>query len=148
MKMLLLLGAAAVAAYVAYRMWKNYQANGGGPGSPFQVGTNLNSIAPELVGGSTGPSVGPGVDLPINITLTETIAKPEGHPNSMVPIGTSPDNQLLAANPNGNGIGGSMMMEDSSETPPAMKTQSPTEVLPPDDDDDERRKHRTRKRRR
>lgn len=32
---------------------------------------DLNSVAPELVGGSSGPVVGPAVSLPVNITLTE-----------------------------------------------------------------------------
>lgn len=48
----------AVAAYLAYRWYSN--RNSGSPvNSPTgSLGTNLNSIAPELVAGSTGPTSG------------------------------------------------------------------------------------------
>src|SRR5215469_13487691 len=38
--------------------------------------TNLNSVAPELVGGPSGPDVTPQVSLPVNITLTTTETAP------------------------------------------------------------------------
>lgn len=77
MKILLIAGAVAIAAFLAYRWYKNQQANAGGPGSPTGgLGSNLNSVAPELVGGSTGPAVGPALSAPVNITLNEQIAPP------------------------------------------------------------------------
>ena len=33
--------------------------------------TDLNSVAPELIGGPSGPNITPAVSLPVNITLTE-----------------------------------------------------------------------------
>lgn len=72
-KILLGVAAAAIAAYFLYRWWQNRQA--GQVNSPTgALGTNLNSVAPELVGGSSGPSVGPAVSLPVNITLTSQAA--------------------------------------------------------------------------
>lgn len=60
----------ALAAYFAYRWWQHRQA--GQDSSPTgSLGTNLNSVAPELVGGSSGPSVGPAVSMPLNITLSQ-----------------------------------------------------------------------------
>lgn len=47
----------AVAAYLAYRWYTNRQSSA--TNSPTgSLGTNLNSIAPELVAGSTGPTSG------------------------------------------------------------------------------------------
>lgn len=45
--------AIAGAAYLAYRWYVGRQTSG----TP-QLGTNLNSVAPELIGGSTGPQSG------------------------------------------------------------------------------------------
>lgn len=65
---------AAVAAYLGYKWWHNRQSQGLGPGVP-QLGTNLNSIAPELIGGSAGPNSGLTYnEAPINVTLTQPIA--------------------------------------------------------------------------
>lgn len=58
-----------VIGYVVYRWYQSRAASNSPTGS---VGTNLNSIAPELVGGSSGPSVGPALSAPVNITLNET----------------------------------------------------------------------------
>lgn len=67
-KIFLIVAALAVAGYLGYRMWKNRQGNG--TNSPTgALGTNLNSVAPELVGGSSGPSIGPAVSMPVNVTL-------------------------------------------------------------------------------
>jgi len=78
-KIILAVVALAVAGYLAWRWYQNRQA--AQDGSPTgALGTNLNSVAPELVGGSAGPSVGPAVSLPVNITLTEQAAPlPEGN---------------------------------------------------------------------
>lgn len=52
-KTILLVVGLAVGAWIAYSWWSNRQSGTGG-----QLGTNLNSIAPELIGGSTGPNSG------------------------------------------------------------------------------------------
>jgi hypothetical protein len=67
----------AVAAYFAWQWWKNRQTSDSLQSPTQSFGTNLNSVAPELVGGSAGPSVGsaPAVSLPVNITLTEPTHK-------------------------------------------------------------------------
>lgn len=54
-KKLLLIGAVAVAAYLAYRWYQSRQQSNNSSG---QLGTNLNSVAPALIGGSSGPSSG------------------------------------------------------------------------------------------
>lgn len=59
----------AVAAYFGYRWWKGRQDQGNAESPTGGLGTNLNSVAPELVGGSSGPEVGPAVSMPLNITL-------------------------------------------------------------------------------
>jgi hypothetical protein len=61
----------AAVAYVAYRWW---QARGSSNEAQPPVGTNLNSVAPELVAGPTagGTDAGPAVDVPVNITLYDT----------------------------------------------------------------------------
>lgn len=48
--------AAVVVAYFGYQWWQN-RSSSGGSGVP-QLGTNLNSVAPELIAGSTGPNSG------------------------------------------------------------------------------------------
>jgi hypothetical protein len=47
----LIIAGIAVAAYLGYRWWSNRQDSSG-------LGANLNSVAPELIGGSAGPSSG------------------------------------------------------------------------------------------
>lgn len=70
--------AVAVAAYLGWRWYQNRQAQQGANGmNESGLGTNLNSVAPELVGGSSGPTAGPAVSMPLNITLQETAAPPE-----------------------------------------------------------------------
>lgn len=39
--------------------------------------SNLNSVAPELVGGPSGPDVSPTLSLPVNITLNEESKAPK-----------------------------------------------------------------------
>lgn len=77
----ILVGVLAVGAYLLYRWYINRQAaTGTGQGAVSQLGSNLNSLAPELVGGSSGPSSGPQVTMPVTITLTEP--PPSGHSES------------------------------------------------------------------
>ena len=52
-RIILIVGAVAIAGYLAYRWWQNRSSGSGG-----SLGANLNSAAPELVGGSTGPNSG------------------------------------------------------------------------------------------
>lgn len=87
-------GVAAVAVFLAWRWWQNYQAAQPGGG---QLGTNLNSIAPELVGGSQGPTAQPAFNVPVNITVSSSSPPPE-----------TPDkqDQMVPANPVGS-YGGS-----------------------------------------
>lgn len=69
----------AVVAYFVWRWWSNRQSSNGDNVAPGGS-TDLNSVAPELVGGSSGPAIGPAVSLPVNITLTEqadTAPKPQ-----------------------------------------------------------------------
>lgn len=53
-KKVVILIAIAAAAYLGYRWWSNRQSNSSGTG----LGANLNSLAPALVAGSTGPQSG------------------------------------------------------------------------------------------
>lgn len=75
-KTVIILAVVAVAGYMVYRYYKNKQAGGADNSPTGSLGTNLNSVAPELVGGSAGPAVGPAVSMPLNITLTEQVAPP------------------------------------------------------------------------
>jgi hypothetical protein len=62
--------AVAVAGYFAWRWWQNHYSYN--DESQAQVSaSNLSSVAPELVGGSAGPSVGsaPAVSLPVHVTI-------------------------------------------------------------------------------
>lgn len=92
---ILIVGAVAVAAYFAWRWWQNRQLEQGNTSPISQLGTNLNSLAPELVGGSSGPTSGPQVTMPLNITLTETGGKPQSSSATpMVDASSPPDNPL------------------------------------------------------
>jgi PASTA domain len=50
--------AVVVSAYIAYKWYRNKQANNTSTTTAGSSGTNLNSIAPELIGGSAGPNSG------------------------------------------------------------------------------------------
>lgn len=80
-KIILIAVGVAVAAYLAYRWYRNRQA-GSNQSPTGGLGTNLNSVAPELVGGSAGPAVGPALSAPININLTEQVAPPPEPPET------------------------------------------------------------------
>jgi hypothetical protein len=79
----------AVGGFLAWRWWQNRQAATPGGG---QLGTNLNSIAPELVGGSSGPVAQPAFDVPVNITVSSSSPPPETPDSS---------DQMVPANPVG-----------------------------------------------
>jgi|SRR5579859_2072327 len=75
-KKLLIIGAVAVAAYLAYRWYQNRQQNNTGSG---QLGTNLNSVAPALIGGSSGPSSGLNYYAGnTTVYTTQPISQPSG----------------------------------------------------------------------
>lgn len=64
-KTALILAGIAVAAYLGYRWWKNRSSSEASSG----LGANLNSVAPALVGGSTGPDSGLDYTAPtINVS--------------------------------------------------------------------------------
>lgn len=76
-RVILILIAVAVAAYLVYRWYMNRQAANTGTADTTGMGSNLNSVAPELVGGSTGPTSGltytPGnTQVDINLPATNT----------------------------------------------------------------------------
>jgi hypothetical protein len=91
----------AVGAYLIYRWYQNrQQSQGSGQSAISQLGSNLNSMAPELVGGSSGPTSGPQVQMPVTITLTET-GRGTKKSSSTLPIGTTvpPMNPLDITSP-------------------------------------------------
>lgn len=74
LKTALIIAGLAVAAYLGYRWWEN--RSGGSSG----LGANLNSAAPELIAGSSGPDSG----LDYNAGST-TLNITENVPNTTVP---------------------------------------------------------------
>jgi|SRR5215472_14210067 len=103
--LILVAGSAIVAAIVVYVAYRWYQARQGN--QVGGLGTNLNSVAPELVGGSTGPSVGPALNTPITITLNEaasSTAAAEMPENQMVPVNANTRTTLDMANPPSVGV--------------------------------------------
>jgi hypothetical protein len=126
-KTLIIAGVLVVGAWFAWRYYQNYKAGQTGGGVP-QLGTNLNSVAPELVGGSTGPAVAPAVNTPINITITDNTSKqmPETPNVPMLPGGANPGEPLGAGinNPLEQANSGtpSTVPEDAATQEPLMKT--------------------------
>lgn len=78
----LIVGVAAVAVYFIYRYIQNRGGTETGTGA---LGSNLNSVAPELVGGSAGPTQGPAVSVPVNITLTSQDTAPDQSERGSIP---------------------------------------------------------------
>ena len=85
----LLIGVLAVAAYIAWKLWQGKQAgqsasdNTNGA-STSGTGSNLNSVAPELVAGATagGTNAAPGAVIPVNVTVEQEAPAP----SSQVPM--------------------------------------------------------------
>lgn len=129
-KTLLMVGVLAVGAWFAWRYYQNYKAGQTGGGVP-QLGTNLNSIAPFLVGGSSGPAVAPAVNTPVNITITEQGGSKMpaldgsggGSPTGPVYPGTPMVSGAETNNPieNANTPSADTMPEDTAQEEPAMK---------------------------
>jgi hypothetical protein len=90
-RILLIIGV-VVLAYIAYRFWRNGGSVAGGAGVDTSgTGSNLNSVAPELAGGS-GPNSGlnyyPG-NTQLDISLPGS-NEAESNPPSHVPPKKSP----------------------------------------------------------
>ena len=115
---LLIVAAVVIGGWFLLKWWKGYQKQGGG--NLGQLGTNLNSIAPELVGGSSGPAVAPNVEVPVTITLSETTSKTEKPDTDMIPLPPT-SNPIGLSNPTGNGMGWSQMPEDAANQTPLIK---------------------------
>ena len=110
-KIVLVLGVVAVAGYLFWRWYQARQAAAqGGQGAVSQLGSNLNSIAPELVGGSAGPSSGPQVTMPVTISLTESATprglEPESPAVQMQPVNVPPLSPVTQDNVTGDGMAG------------------------------------------
>jgi hypothetical protein len=125
---LLIVMVGAVAFYLLYRYMKSKDTSNSGTGV---LGSNLNSVAPDLVGGSTGPELGPAVSLPINITLNDT--------SSMSSQNEPPYQSANPALPQMNGmstgsgsIAGPIEYGTTSGTPTASDSGT-TDVSAPDD---------------
>lgn len=87
-----IIGLVALAALAVYLFLRSRSSASAGSDEGNEVApggsTDLNSVAPELVGGSSGPTVNPAVQLPVNITLTEQAAnapKPQKQDVDMTP---------------------------------------------------------------
>lgn len=141
-KTLIILAVLAGGGYLAWRWYANYRAGQAGGGVP-QLGTNLNSVAPELVGGSSGPAVAPAANIPVSITITDSRSTqmPETPNTPMLPVNQPTNNQLNAANDDS----GSDMPEDAATVTPLVK-QGP-KVTAPIRREPERRRSRERMKR-
>lgn len=127
LRIVLILAAVAGVAYVAYRWYEAKVAASGTGLATGQLGTNLNSIAPELVGGSEagGTQVAPAVSVPVNITMSSSSTMPalNGPPDSMMqPLNqTTPNGVQNSDGSNGaNPVnpGGPDVTVSSGKTPP------------------------------
>jgi len=91
-KTLLWVGIIAVAAYLGYRWYKNKQASAAGaaatsaPLSTSSAGSNLNSVAPELIGGgdAAGTTVQPVLTVPVTVSIDQTSQNPPAQPQTPV----------------------------------------------------------------
>jgi hypothetical protein len=120
---LLLLGALAVAAYLAYRWYESKKAAAAGGSPTGALGTNLNSVAPELIGGSSGPSVGPALSAPVNITLSETVT-----PDQVTSSSTGIGNPGSPLTPGGALTPGTPMTSANNQTMTPMSVQSTSQA--------------------
>jgi len=105
---------------LAWRLYQNYKANQIDGGGAPQLGTNLNSIAPELVGGSSGPAVSPAVNTPVSITITDNRSIQAQEPEA-------PNTPVIPGGPMRNPLGeatedtGSEVPEDAAMETPLVK---------------------------
>jgi hypothetical protein len=118
-----MVGVLAVGAWFAWRYYQNYKAGQTGGGVP-QLGSNLNSVAPFLVGGSSGPAVSPAVNTPVNITITETGGATFPDRDSGINVPNTPMIPTAATNnplENANTIGADTMQDDTADKAPLIK---------------------------
>lgn len=124
MRLALIAALVVGAGYFAFRWWQNRNASPSAgsvsnltTSGGLTLGTNLNSKAPNLVGGTSaaGPNVGPAVELPVNVTMNSTVQsaeKPSGanpfqgmggdfQPTKALPT-TAPVNNPLQNGPDAN----------------------------------------------
>lgn len=101
LKTALILAGVAVAVYLGYRWYQNRQSNSQG------LGANLNSAAPELVAGSSGPSSGLNYYAgSTTVDITEPVTSTQ---HGKIPIGpgdggvTTP--AWIGQGSNGQGVG-------------------------------------------
>lgn len=97
-KTLLIVAVAAVAIYLAYRWYENKKSSQAGANSTSaSLGSNLNSVAPELIGGSQagGTQVQPVLSVPVDVTISESSQMPpEESANPVVPVNSTTGNSL------------------------------------------------------
>lgn len=93
----ILLGVAAIALYLGYRWYQNRNSGTGNLGTSSTTGTgsNLNSLAPELVAGSAGPASG------LNYyagTTSVNLAQGQNSPSQVnqVPTDNGPDQETMS----------------------------------------------------
>lgn len=108
LRIVLILAVVAGVAYVAYRWYESNKAASGTGLATGQLGSNLNSIAPELVGGSEagGTKVAPAVSVPVNITMSSSSTMPAltGTPDSaMQPLNNTTPTGVQPNDSGGNG---------------------------------------------
>lgn len=117
-KMAIIIGVVAVAGFLAWRWWQQRQAATPGGG---QLGTNLNSIAPELVGGSSGPVAQPAFDVPVNISVSSS---------SPPPVTPDSGDQMISANPTNDYGGSQNALTTQPDAAAAAIGQLPQEMVP------------------
>lgn len=135
MRMILLVAAAAVAGYFLIRWYEGRQsAQYGNTQGGAGLGSNLNSVAPELIGGSTGPSIGPALSTPVTINVTSSAPPESANPvGSMVSANNVVPSSLALANPENSATGAQAsapQSEDMSGAGVASAATGPTYMTP------------------
>jgi hypothetical protein len=135
-KIILVVVALAIAGYIAVRWYENRQvASNGNTQGGAADGSNLNSIAPELVGGSTGPSIGPALSTPVTINVTSSAPPASANPTAQMVGGSATPSPLALSNPSNSATGAQASAPVNSTSPvPAGATSAgtgPTAAPPP-----------------
>jgi hypothetical protein len=125
-KTLLWVAVAAVAAYLAYRWYQNKKSTAGQQGTSASLGSNLNSEAPELIGGSqaAGTQVQPVLSVPVDVSISESSSlPPETSANPVVPSNSTTPNAVTSQTTSAGAVGPSTVAATST---PDTSTSSPT----------------------
>lgn len=109
-RVILIVIVVAIAGYLAYRWYKNRNSTGLA-GNTAGTGSNLNSLAPELVAGSSGPSSGLTYE-PGSTTVDLTL-----------PDGTTPAQTTTQTG--GGGVGNDGDGTDKDDRPPVRIPRCP-----------------------